>query len=128
MMMTMTDKDTRAELVKHRNSREASLAELYRQADADESIDYRGDERDELDNYALGVSLQHQVRIDISTGGPAEWLIVDVDRANWGGWEIAGAVEFHYADWGTHDYDTVADDSALYRYAEECVEAMGDAS
>lgn len=126
--MTMTD-DRQAScekrIAQHLASREESLAGLYASLDAEDAqgSDFYDEQREEIDNYALGITMQHSIRVDISTGGPGEWLEIPVERQR-SGWEISGAVVFHFVDWFDHAERTVPEDSALYRYAEEIVETM----
>jgi len=57
---------------------------------------------------ALSVSLETWAKIELSGGGPADWLMVRVDyddpnrQDNYGSPE-PGRIVYHYADWGEHD-------------------------
>jgi hypothetical protein len=64
-----------------------------------------------LYEYPLGVSVSYAVRVELSTGGPADYLTATVS---------AGEVEhiaYHFADWGDHaeraldgdEFDTARD-------------------
>lgn len=81
--------------------------------------------REAIDNYGLGVSMVHTIRVEISTGGPAEYLTADVDRGRFG-WERESSVTFHYADWGTHDQVTLSNDDPMVTWVDEILESWAD--
>lgn len=45
----------------------------------------------------LAVTLRRVVRIELSTGGPADWLEIQLDEEN-----TPGRAEYHFADWFDH--------------------------
>lgn len=51
---------------------------------------------DELYNLPLAVTEYRVWRIDLSTGGPADWIEVHVRDGE------VGRIEFHFADWFDH--------------------------
>lgn len=123
-MNDTTAPKTCRELVADRMADRANhLRLLYDLADhaADETTEEEAHE--ELDNFALDVEVRTSLKILLMTGGPADWLEVPIQRAHYG-WEIAGTVTYHYADWFDHAETAVDEDSALYRFAENAVELM----
>ena len=51
----------------------------------------------QLDEYPLSVELRRTVRIDLSTGGPGDWLEVQLDHDG-----DPGRIEYHFNDWFDH--------------------------
>lgn len=104
-------------------SRDDDLAGLYAVANG-EAATFEGEVMDEeeaherLDTFALGISTYTVLRIDLSTGGPADWLEVKLDEGQ------VQNVTYHYADWFDHAEREVGDDEALWQYAESCAECV----
>lgn len=71
-----------------------------------------------LDEWPLGVETYKVMRIDLSTGGPADWLEVKLSE------DGVEAVTYHFADWFDHAEERVREDSALWRLAEYYAEAV----
>lgn len=117
----MSSEKTCAELIDDRlRSREQSLADIYKAIEKDESIEGYEEANDALYEFALGVALYTTVRIDLSTGGPADWLECMVDRSGSG----LINVTYHYSDWFDHAEESVDVDSPLWNYADEMVETF----
>ena len=51
--------------------------------------------REQLLEGALGVSVQHTIKIELSTGGPGDGFMLDYDS----GWDLVGGSHY-YVDWG----------------------------
>jgi hypothetical protein len=82
-----------------------------------------GDASDAISEYPLAVEVKTIVEIQISTGGPAEWIVCEVSRANYGGYELDRAT-FHAA-WGSDSRETRLDSTdALYQLAERYLEGL----
>jgi hypothetical protein len=111
-----------SEVIKDRlESRQQLLSELYHALEQDEKYEDQ-DALDYLYDFALGISKHTIVRIDLSTGGPADWLEVIVlsDYKS----HTIDEVQYHVSDWFDHASLVVEQDSPLYRYAEETVELI----
>lgn len=60
---------------------------------------------DEVYNYPLAVSTHRVWRIDISTGGPGDWLEIHTDADN-----EPTRIEYHFSDWFDHASQTLDGD------------------
>lgn len=70
--------------------------------------------RDALNDMPLSVDVIKQVRIDLSTGGPADYLVYDLNNDN----EIVG-ITYHFADWWDHAERRLSTSSDEYETAEQ---------
>lgn len=120
----MTDPTCAERIGDHLARRLAHLANLNRGVP---SSDYLSDPaattdelaeaaQDELNELPLAVSLERVVRVDLSTGGPADWLELfyrsDDDEPH--------RVVYHFADWFDHAEVTLSGDEA-----DEVAQAFG---
>lgn len=80
----------------HLAGRLADFRVMLAREDPDEAPDDI-DEPGPLNEYALGVSVIYSVRVELSTGGPADYLTADVDADG----DIE-RIAYHYADWFDH--------------------------
>lgn len=124
----MTERLSTLELTReHHAGREEHVAALFAAIDQDggPDPDYDGQSLDadeaqtRLDELPLGIEVRRVLRVELSTGGPADWIEAELDDT--------GAVQsarFHFADWGTHESRSIAEDSALWRLAEQYAEAV----
>jgi hypothetical protein len=127
--MTERQKTCAERIDEHQKSREDYLAALYAIANG-EPGEVDGEELDEesaaerIDELPLGVSTYTVLRIDLSTGGPADYLTAHLFKERYGyGVE---SVTYHFADWFDHAEQSVSEDSPLWTLAEryaECLEA-----
>lgn len=77
------------------------------------------DELPPLNEYALGATVTYAVRIELSTGGPADYLTALIDHG-----EVQRVV-YHFADWFDHAERVLDGDEE--RTATEFIEAtFGD--
>ena len=130
----MTEQPTAEQRIADSMKRRAEyLAALYRIADEGGGTfaeDYPEqpeqltdeDARERVLELGLGASIQHVLRIDLSTGGPADYLTAHVAREQYG-WEVQ-SVRYHFADWFDHAEQNVPEDSPLWRYVEEVADGM----
>lgn len=74
--------------------------------------------RERMDEMPLSVSRQVVHRIDLSTGGPADWLEVFMDS---GDESTIARIVYHFADWFDHAETVLdgADFDAAERFARE---------
>lgn len=94
----MTEQATCAErLPAHLAGRMADIRAMLARDDPDEG----DDELPGLGEYPLGASVALAVRIELSTGGPADYITATVDHG-----EVTRA-EYHYADWFDHAQETL---------------------
>jgi len=73
--------------------------------DVGETDEERDEREEELYAYPLGVESFRLIRIDLSTGGPADWLEVQLDSEN-----EPRRIEYHYAPWFDHASVTLEGD------------------
>jgi hypothetical protein len=83
-------------------------------------IEDEGLNEDTIYEYALGISIQKVMKIELSTGGPASFIEAYLDNEN-----NVDEVFYHYQDWFDGAKRKVSSDSAIYRYAEFMAEGYG---
>lgn len=101
----------------HMDSREDQIAEIiHRMSDGDD------DAFNEYNEIVLGISEKMVIRIELSTGGPADWIEVAIDSGPRPlDYQII-YMKYHFADWFDHAEREIEEDSYLWRYAEEIVD------
>lgn len=72
---------------------------------------------DELNNLALEISSFKVVKILLSTGGPADWLELEIDDEG-----SPRRLTYHYSDWFDHAEIKVPEKSYLWDYAMQIAE------
>jgi len=88
---------------------------------AGEPVDGYDDASDAIAELPLGIDTERHVIITLSTGGPGEWIDVELDMAG----DIQSA-EF-VAVWGSDRRVTRIDETdALWTLAEQYVESFGE--
>lgn len=80
------------------------------------------DASERLNELPLGVSVERVLRIDLSTGGPADYITATLEKDRHG-WEIADA-SYHFADWFDHAERNIDRNSPLWRLAEYYAEIV----
>ncbi len=99
-------------------SREEYVESLLNAIGNDEPFDGYDDPLDALHEFPLGVSKYEIIRIDLSTGGPGDWIEAKIDsRDN----EIL-SVTYHFNDWFDHASRKLNEHSPLWAYAEQIVD------
>jgi len=76
------------------------------------------DARERIDQLALGASTYRVLRVELSTGGPADYITAKLD-----GNRVESA-QYHFADWFDHAERTISEDSPLWRYVEEIADIL----
>lgn len=124
----MTASETCADrIAKHLASRAEHVAELFAIADGDDVGEVDGEEMDRdaaydrLYELPLGISSSITFRVDLSAGGPADYLTAEVAKHERFGFELAGPVVYHFADWFDHAEMTLDDGHPLHRYLEDFI-------
>jgi hypothetical protein len=103
-------------------STERQYSDLWRQLDAAAE---RGDNAAEAECHAAmeppSLGAKRVLKIIFSWGGPSDWLEVELDRHERGGYEVA-QLTHHFADWFDHAERAVSESEApaLWRLAEHC--------
>jgi len=119
----INEKKTCRELIEEKLlDREEYMDSLFKAIDADEPFNGYEDASDDLYDFALGYNVRTIVDIQLSTGGPADWLEVHVD--NGGKFPVIEGMKYHYSDWFDHAVVTVDVDSPFYRYVETIIESI----
>lgn len=80
-------------------------------------IYYEGDEEGEWNNYPLSVDTYKMTRIQLSWGGPSDFLDVKHDGT------IILAVTYHFQDWFDGAVRDVEEGSKVWEYARTVIEA-----
>lgn len=111
--MTMTERDANCEqrLPGHLSGRLDSFREIAKREQSNDS-DVSEEAYEEHYEYPLAVTVQRVVRVDLSTGGPADWLEAFLGDDG----EIVRIV-YHFADW--FDHASTELDGPDYDAAEE---------
>lgn len=102
----------------------AALVEQQRGIMADRAREAITEMRDEgnVSETVLAVDMITTMRVQLSTGGPADYLTCDVDTES----RSIGDVTYHFADWFDHAERSVDPDSPLARLCEYFAEVIGD--
>ena len=128
--MNTKDRTCADRIAEQQRDREDTLAALYAVTDGQVETDDDGmadvdgellsadDAVERLDEIPLAVSAFTTLRIDISTGGPADYLTAKLD-----GREVQ-SVQYHFADWFDHAEQNVPESSPLWRLAEYYAEIV----
>jgi hypothetical protein len=95
----------------------AILDEIGADPENDSMEDIAEKARERISEYPLGVSSNRVFRIDLSTGGPADWLEVSTsgdtpcyESANTGEHYEITDITYHFADWFDHAETELSDD------------------
>lgn len=97
--------------------REKTMDEIFSAMDNDG--EYEGqDAYDALHEYALGYEKKDMLKIELSTGGPGDWLECYLSDNE------LYRVEYHFNDWFDHAQTVVDEGSSLFRYAETIIEGI----
>lgn len=105
-------KSCAARIYDEMQSREETIQELWVKS----FDDFDDEAQDELWNLFLDISTKKVVRIDLSTGGPADWIEVWYE-----GDEISEMV-YHFADWFDHAERKISYGSMLWTWAESLID------
>jgi hypothetical protein len=74
---------------------------------------------EELSNFALEFTSYKVIKILLSTGGPADWVEVEVDDDG-----HIMRMSYHYADWFDHAETSVSSNSYIWDYASEIAKSF----
>lgn len=115
-------------------SREESLQALYeRVADDNLSEEDQEEAQEEIDNFPLEVSTSVELKVLLSTGGPADYLTATIGRERDyssrygpGEWVRESDVVYHFADWFDHAEMPIDDGSPLVTMFDSYVELQGE--
>lgn len=119
----MTDKTCAERIAEQMKGREQYVAALYAVSNGDATT-VDGEEmtdeeaHDALDELPLGIGVVRILRVDLSTGGPADYLTAELD-----GYEVQN-VTYHFADWFDHAEASVPQGSPLWDLAERFAEQV----
>lgn len=106
----------------HLQSRNDYMLEML--AAIDDGIPFDGyeDAYDAFHEYPLDINTRKVITVQISTGGPGDWLEIHLyDDEN--SPEIY-RVEYHFNDWFDHASRVLDEKSPMYEYAERVVEML----
>lgn len=117
-MTTKTTESCEQRIQAHQDGREEDFQAL-RDVLSNRHGEYDGEDIDDeqaierLDEYPLGVSITRVMRVDLSTGGPGDWLEVELDDDG----DVV-TVTYHFNDWFDHAERRVHEGDALWFAAE----------
>lgn len=121
---TGREQETCAERIgSYMTSRAETIAQLFAVVDGKASQDEDGNELHEYDAFdrihelPLSIEIIRSVKILLGTGGPADWLMAELDSDG----DIS-SLTYHFADWFDHASVPVDRESPLWRFAESFVE------
>lgn len=115
-----TKKETCADLVKSKMfERNLDLEALYDIINDSESEEEIEEARESIDYLALEITEQKSYKILLSTGGPSDWIEVQVHDDN-----SVKQMAYHYADWFDHAETEIYSNSWLWEYAIQIIEAQ----
>ena len=97
--------------------REEYLDGLLIAVESDVHYDGYDDPMEAAYEYPLGISFKKLIRIQLSTGGPADWIEVVTDESN-----DPYEMTYHYADWYDHAEVKIYEDSPFWKYYEQFIE------
>lgn len=112
----MADRTCAERIKEHYEYRNIDLEEIYDKTGSDDR-DIAEEGYDELHNFALSMETYSCVRIDLSTGGPGDWLEVIVDDD-----DDIRKVTYHFNDWFDHASMPVDSNSYLWQYASDMIQ------
>lgn len=108
MMTTERQQSCAERLPSHLRGRLDDFERMIGRDDAEEGDDDLGP----LSEYPLWASVHFLIRVDLSTGGPADYLKAEVDEDG----EIVH-IDYHFADWFDHAQQALeGDDFETARY------------
>lgn len=96
--MTTTEPTCDQRIQAQHDSRSEYLRELFERIDNDTPGEDYEDPTDELHEFPLWVEVRRVLRIDLSTGGPADYVTVEVDENG----RLTSDPVYHFADWFDH--------------------------
>ena len=102
----------------HLAGREEDMLNIFNAMDNEEEYEDQ-DAYDAIHEYALGYEQKNMLKIELSTGGPGDWLECYLSD-NFSVYKV----EYHFNDWFDHAQTTVDEDSSLFRYAEFIIDGM----
>lgn len=119
----MTDRQATCEerIAAQMAGRADDFERMFEQAQSD-SYDDAEEATDQLAEYPLGIETYTVARIELSTGGPADWLEVKLSRGKYS-YEVERVV-YHFSDWFDHAERVVEEGSELWRAAEWYCETL----
>lgn len=113
----MSDKTCAERIEQHKMDRNAYLEDInYKIGDDEISEEMRDQALEELSYFALEISSYKTVKILLSTGGPSDWIEVEIDEND----EIIG-MKYHLSDWFDHASVRINRSDYLWDYAYEIV-------
>jgi hypothetical protein len=99
--------------------REETVRALLDAANGDDD-EAREEAYESLHDLPLSISRRVLLRVDISTGGPADWLEVECEQGRYS--LDVQRVTYHFADWFDHAAQPVEQGTALWAYADMVAE------
>lgn len=101
--MTMAEKTAREQIATELAGRMDDFRDILKRMESDDD-EIREEASEEAYEYPLGVSTSGVVRIDLSTGGPGDWIEVMLTG------EDVQRIEYHFAPWFDHASITLEGD------------------
>lgn len=118
--MTTKEKETCADKIgSELADREAEIKRLFDLANDSEDDNERDRAWEDLNSMDYGISESKVYRVIWSGGGPADWIEITTDK-----YGTIEKVEYIYQDWFDGARKEVAENSAVWQYAEMMLERV----
>lgn len=117
--MESKDKTCEQRIRSEKESREQTLNEIYAKIESDD-YDQNDEGYEELRDLPLEVETFLTIKCLLSTGGPADWLEIELTSYK----NSINKITYHFADWFDHAEVVVDEDSPFYRFAEQIIETQ----
>lgn len=102
-------------------SREEYLLEMMQAMDEGKEFDGYDDAYEAFNDFPLGFSVYKTLKIELSAGGPSDYIMVTLDDENY-----ITRVVYHFADWFDHAEEVIYEKSTMHEYVERLVEQLAD--
>lgn len=102
-------------------NREEYLLEMMQAMEDGKEFDGYDDAYEAFNDFPLAVTVVKTLKIELSAGGPADYLMVSLDDENY-----ITRVVYHFADWFDHAETVVYPKSTMYEYVERLVDQLAD--
>lgn len=104
------------------SDREFYLQQVFEAIDSCEPFDGYDDANEHIYDFALGFQVKTMLTIELSTGGPADYLEVVIDKSS--GYPEIDKMTYHFSDWFDHAEIKVSSSSPFYRYVETILDGI----
>jgi uncharacterized protein YgfB (UPF0149 family) len=120
--MTTKNEQTCAQRIQDSlESREEYLFEMMQAMDEGKEFDGYDDAYEAFNDFPLGLSVYKTVKIELSAGGPADYIEAVLDDCG----DIV-KVSYHFSDWFDHASLRVPEKTVMHEYVERLLDMYSD--